>query len=211
MDSLLDLLESYFDAEAIPRDSTGSLAGIGKMLERCRPSLLFLATARGKVKAAESLAPAVDFGGRRTLADELCPGPSGAEHDVRERTWDGRSYHAFAAGLNGGAEPGVLGGLCEYTPEAKRELEGLWPALALCGEIAWGAVRSEVNARTLRDQIAQLVQSKPPSKGPIRRPSAGPSRSTRSGSWRSTTGSSWRRLASPRRPPTAPRASSWPT
>ena len=157
MDDLFEVIESYFGAEAIPGDPTGSLARVARLLERCRPSLLFLADARGRARAAEGLAPGVDRAVAGSLAGELCAGLTDGEDRSGERTVDGRAYRAFAVRLNGSGQPGVLGGLCDCSDAAAQELESLRPTLTLCGEIAWGNVQSELHTRTLRTQINQLV------------------------------------------------------
>ena len=157
MDSLFEVIESYFDGEEVPRDETGCLARVAKLMEGNRPLLLFLADAQGRVKAAAGLSPKVDSAVVRLLAAELFPCLASEETCIREKTLDGQACHAFAVRLNGDGEPGMLGGFSECSPEARQDLERFLPKVAICGEIAWVAVRSELNARTLRAQVGQLV------------------------------------------------------
>ncbi|MGQ9574423.1 MAG: response regulator [Thermoguttaceae bacterium] len=157
MDDIFEALETYFGPEEIAGDPTGCLVRVGRLLEDCHPGLLFLADGRGKLKAAEVLGAGLDLSVVRPVAQEISSRLAEAPISIRERTVDGRAYHAFGLRLDMDGHPGVLGGLVEWSDSARRGLQRAERSLRLCGEMAWIALRSELASRTLRTQVDHLL------------------------------------------------------
>jgi len=167
MDNLPRDFEEFFGSGEGTHDETGCLASIARVLQPCRPLLLFLADHRGKVKAAGNLPSEPDLELTSSLAFDLLIDAlalnlvarlSADETCVFEETVDSRSCLAFGIRLSAAANRAVLGGLVPKCVDARQQLERMWPLLAVCGELAWKAVRNASENETLTTRIRHLLK-----------------------------------------------------
>ncbi len=165
MNDVLEAIESFFGIEEVPQDATGCLARIGKEIRGCRPRLLFLADGRGKVLAGDALGSPVSLEAGRPLAGDLPARLSAEETCVLRTTIDAEPFYAFGVRLSAGGEAGILGGLVECSPDSAARLEGSWPILTVCGELAMAAVSGQAKTRILSTQIDHLVSQQSALKG----------------------------------------------
>lgn len=155
MNSTLQEIADLFPEDEVPRDETGCLAAVAGLLGDLGPRLLVIADRNGKLLAAETLASGVE---PRT-AGRLIPvlGPRLTEEATCAFSWSEDSQRGLAFGVRLGrrAQRAILGGLLAV--EDPRPLAAAWPALGVCGELAWHAARARSERELLRTRIRQLL------------------------------------------------------
>jgi signal transduction histidine kinase/CheY-like chemotaxis protein len=157
VDAVTRTLERLFEEDVIEFDEGGYLACLVDLMPSHAPSLLFLAGSDGSVTSANDLGSGTDLSLAKGIAMEVSKALDHGDHCALAKTIGTRSCCAFGVRL--GAEEGapLLGGLWEGRDgQPPKCLDGILPALKVCGRLAWLGTQTEQDGRMQRTRIQHL-------------------------------------------------------
>jgi PAS domain S-box-containing protein len=157
MASLTLDLTDYFAQREVPRDSTGCLAAVARLLDSLDPSLIFLVRDDGEVIAAENLDSAIDVSSAPALAKDLATHLRRRNFAASEVFTQAGPRLGFAVRLALDSQRGMLGGLVGLSDRSRKRLRRLAPAAAECGKLAWIAAQARLEAEQSRVRVRHLL------------------------------------------------------
>jgi len=149
-------LKGFFGECEVPRDGTGCLAVVARVMHSLEPCLIFLARGDGEVIAADNPGYALDVSLARGLARDLAIDLHDRSAYTAETFTEAGPRLSFAVRLPLDSQRGILGGLVRSSDGCRKRLEKLAATVAECGKLAWTAIQTHLEATESRVRVRHL-------------------------------------------------------
>ncbi len=157
MRDVFDKIRELFPLAKTTRDETGSLAAVARLLQALDPSLVLVANRDGNLLAADDLGSEVDLEVAHELARSLVAHLANGETCTLEYADEREPRLAFGVRLTADARRAILGGLVRQGEDSRRQLSGMGPVLAVCGELVHDGILRRSDEKVLRTRIRHLL------------------------------------------------------